>query len=88
MTMISVNSIDEKSGNDNIFVFSSVKSKWEFVESFKEETKCIDVFFYDDVNYKLAFIGNDQKPYVATYKIDIVNDKAKSVLVSKQEIKL
>ncbi len=54
---IFVISVNDYLGNNenNIFLFGFVDNQWKFLESFKVESKCIDIFFTSDSSFQSNF---------------------------------
>jgi hypothetical protein len=54
---IFVISVNDYLGNNenNIFLLGYVDNQWKFLESFKVESKCIDIFFTSDSSFQSNF---------------------------------
>ncbi len=57
---IFVISVNDYLGNNenNIFLFGFVDNQWKFLESFKEESKNIDIFFTSDSSFQSIILLN------------------------------
>jgi hypothetical protein len=52
--------VNDYLGNNenNIFLFGFVDNQWKFLESFKEESKNIDIFFTSDSSFQSIILLN------------------------------